>query len=375
MPGLYLHIPFCRQACHYCDFHFSTSQKMLSPLLRAMEAELQERRAELGAEAVFETVYFGGGTPSLLTIPQISALLETIRSNYRIAPDAELTLEANPDDLSEKYLAELHALGINRLSIGIQSFRDEDLQLMNRAHSAIEARDCVTRAQAAGFGNLSIDLIYGIPGLGQADWEENLRRAFSLNVQHISAYCLTVEPRTALAHFVHAGKVKPVNDEDAAAQFRRLAQRMREEGFVHYEISNFGRPGFFSRHNTSYWKGTPYIGVGPSAHSYDGMKRRWNVANNAQYAAALKNKEIYWEEETLNVQQRYNEYVMISLRTLQGSDVELIRAQFGENFAAHFLKEAETWIAAGRLVREENIFRLDEEGQLLADRIASDLFF
>jgi len=348
---------------------------MLSPLLRAMEAELQERRAELGAEAVFETVYFGGGTPSLLTIPQISALLETIRSNYRIAPDAELTLEANPDDLSEKYLAELHALGINRLSIGIQSFRDEDLQLMNRAHSAIEARDCVTRAQAAGFGNLSIDLIYGIPGLGQADWEENLRRAFSLNVQHISAYCLTVEPRTALAHFVHAGKVKPVNDEDAAAQFRRLAQRMREEGFVHYEISNFGRPGFFSRHNTSYWKGTPYIGVGPSAHSYDGMKRRWNVANNAQYAAALKNKEIYWEEETLNVQQRYNEYVMISLRTLQGSDVELIRAQFGENFAAHFLKEAETWIAAGRLVREENIFRLDEEGQLLADRIASDLFF
>ncbi|TND10513.1 MAG: putative oxygen-independent coproporphyrinogen III oxidase [Bacteroidetes bacterium] len=373
MPGIYIHIPFCKQACHYCDFHFSTSQKMVVPMLRAMQKEITGRLQESANEET-ATVYFGGGTPSLVPPDELARMLGLLRENYRVQEDAEITLEANPDDLNDVYLRRLKEIGINRLSIGIQSFREQDLALMNRVHTAGEALDCVKRAQAAGFGNITIDLIYGIPGLENADWKKNLETAFGLQVPHISSYCLTVEPRTALAHFVQTGKVKPVDEQLASQQFRILMQRMNENGFAHYEISNFAKPGFLSRHNSSYWSGEKYIGIGPSAHSFDGKKRRWNLANNAQYAAKIQSGETYWEEETLTPAQRYNEYVMISLRTSRGCDLQQIEKNFGAEKRDYLLGEAAPYLLSGDLLREENILRLSEQGKLLADRIASDLF-
>lgn len=374
MAGLYIHIPFCRQACHYCDFHFSTTKKLFLPVYKALLLELEQRKTEFAAGTVFETIYLGGGTPSLLGAAEVQQLLDTVRLHYTVAPDAEITLEANPDDLTPEYLRALYAAGINRLSIGIQSFRDEDLQLMNRAHTAADAARVVEDAQAAGFSNITIDLIYGIPGLSNAAWDENISRALALNVPHISAYCLTVEPKTALAHFVSEGKINPVDDEAASAQFMHLLQRLRENGFVQYEISNFGRPGYFSRHNSSYWKGVPYIGIGPSAHSFDGTNRRWNVSNNPQYAAALRLNEPYSETEQLTHAQRYNEYVLISLRTMWGCAATELRARFGEELLAHFENEAAPFLASGDLLFHEGVYTLADKGKLYADHIASELF-
>lgn len=374
MAGLYLHIPFCRQACHYCDFHFSTTKKLFRPVFKALLHELELRKNELGTGTVFETVYLGGGTPSLLNGEELQQLFETIRAHYTVSPGAEITLEANPDDLSPEYLRTLHAQGVNRLSIGIQSFRDEDLKLMNRVHNAAEAERVVQDAQAAGFNNITVDLIYGIPGLSAAAWDENISKALALGVPHISAYCLTVEPKTALAHFVQEGKIKPVDDEAASAQFLHLLQRVRENGFVQYEISNFGKPDFFSRHNSSYWKGIPYIGIGPSAHSFDGTNRRWNVSNNPQYAAALQLNESFWETENLSNEQRYNEYVMISLRTQWGCAITELRNRFGEELVLHFENEAKPYLASGDLLFADGVYTLADKGKLYADRIASDLF-
>lgn len=374
MAGLYIHIPFCRQACHYCDFHFSTTKKLFRPVFNALLLELEHRKTEFIAGTVFETVYLGGGTPSLLQPEELQQLLDTVRVHYTVAPDAEITLEANPDDLTPEYLRALFAAGINRLSIGIQSFRDEDLQLMNRAHTATDAARVVQDAQAAGFSNITIDLIYGIPGLSNAAWDENIRRALELGVPHISAYCLTVEPKTALAHFVKEGKINAVDDEAASEQFMHLLQRLRESGFVQYEISNFGKPGHFSRHNSSYWKGTPYIGIGPSAHSFDGTNRRWNVSNNPQYAAALRLNETYSEAEVLTNAQRYNEYVLISLRTMWGCATAEVRTRFGEELLAHFENEAAPFLASGDMLLHEGVYTLADKGKLYADHIASELF-
>lgn len=370
MAGIYIHIPFCRQACHYCDFHFSTSRKMIVPMLAAMEKEIRSRPAG----EMLETIYFGGGTPSLLPAADLKRLLDAIRETNEVSPGAEVTLEANPDDLTGDVPEKLFALGINRLSIGIQSFRDQDLELMNRAHTAEEAQACVARAQAAGFKNITIDLIYGLPGFTDADWEKNLETAFALQVPHISAYCLTIEPRTALAHFVQSGKVTPAPEPAAAEQFRILMRRMKEHGFEHYEISNFAQPGFRSRHNSSYWRGEKYLGIGPSAHSYDGVKRRWNISNNAQYAAKLQAGERYWEEETLTDDDRFNEFVMIGLRTAEGIDLGKMEAVFGAEKTAALLRESAPFLASGDLLLENDFLRLTENGKLLADRIASDLF-
>ncbi len=372
MAGLYLHIPFCRQACHYCDFHFSTSLRLKEPLLQALHRELELRREYLqGAE--LQSIYFGGGTPSLLDIEELERLFDKIFALHRVAPDAEITLEANPDDLTPEKCRRLAATPLNRLSIGVQSFHDEDLRFMNRAHDARQARTALDAARAGGFDNLSLDLIYGTPTLDEERWLENLRLALRYGVPHLSCYSLTVEPRTALAAFIQQGKV-PAPDEGAAArQFELLMDFAAAEGFDHYEISNFARPGFIARHNSAYWRGQPYLGIGPSAHSFDGQARQWNVAHNPRYIRALERGELPAQTETLTPAQRYNEYVLTGLRTRWGCTLEGV-GRFGEAFPAHFLQAAEPHLLSGALLQQEGRFTLSRSGKLLADRIALDLF-
>ncbi len=374
MPHLYLHIPFCRQACHYCDFHFSTTLTGRENLLLAMLAEFNNRAYELPQQPL-ETIYFGGGTPSLLTGEELNAFFSAVEKKFEVLSDAEITLEANPDDLTEAYLRDLKTTRVNRLSIGIQSFREEDLKQMNRAHTATQAREAVRRAQAHGFKNITVDLIYGIPDLSDADWEKNLHEVFELNVQHLSAYCLTVEPRTPLAHFVKTGKAKPVDEEQASRQFQLLCQHAATHGFEQYEISNFATTGFLARHNSSYWKSKPYLGIGPSAHSFDGNVRRWNVSNNAVYTRALEQGEVYFESEELTLTERYNEYVMTRLRTKWGCDLNEIEQVFGNAYREHILREAATYISEKAMVQDNDVLVLSASGKLMADKIASDLFY
>jgi oxygen-independent coproporphyrinogen-3 oxidase len=332
------------------------------------------RSAYLNGDVV-QTVYLGGGTPSLLSGKELAAIFDELHKHFTIAADAEITLEANPDDLTPIKLEELKQSPVNRLSIGIQSFREEDLCLMNRAHSATEAAECVKIAQDKGFSNISIDLIYGIPGLSDDDWRKNLHQAAALKVNHISSYCLTVEPRTALADFIKKGKMAPASDELSASHFKILKEEMNWQDFIHYEISNFGKAGYFSRHNSNYWKGTHYLGLGPSAHSFNGYSRQWNIANNNLYIRALESGQLSFEAETLTPGQQYNEYVMTSLRTIWGCDLTYIEQQFGEKMRTHCNEEAEFYLNSGNLVRRGNVLLLSDEGMLIADRISGDLFY
>lgn len=372
MAGIYFHIPFCKQACHYCDFHFSTSLKKREALLLAMEKELQSRSAEFRDEV--STIYFGGGTPSLLTQEELQKLLDQCREHYNLRPDLEVCLEANPDDLDPEKLAELKDIGVERLSIGVQSFSDEKLNAMNRAHSASESQRCVEDAQAAGFKNLSIDLIYAQPDQSEEEWQQELETAVGLQVQHISAYCLTVEKGTALHHFVKQGKVVPATSELEQRQFQMAIDCLTKAGFDHYEISNFGLPGFWSRHNTSYWQGAPYLGIGPSAHSYNGRERRWNVANNARYLKALEQGSPYYETERLSGNDRFNEAIMLGLRTSWGVDLVELAATTGltlDNAGRAALAERHK---AGYLRVENDHCTLTDKGKAMADRIAAELF-
>ncbi|MBK8702756.1 MAG: radical SAM family heme chaperone HemW [Saprospiraceae bacterium] len=382
MPGIYLHIPFCKQACHYCNFHFSTSLKQKDALLEVMLRELEWRREELQGEEV-QTIYLGGGTPSLLDESELRRLFDAIYKWYPVAPGAEVTLEANPDDLTAAKLEVLRHTPVNRLSIGVQSFAEADLRLMNRAHNAVEARTCIEQALAAGFSNLTVDLIYGSPTTSDAQWEINVRTLTDLGIPHLSCYCLTVEPKTALDFFVQKGKTPPVDEEQASRQFEMLMDIMEAEGYEHYEISNFARPGFYSRHNASYWQGATYLGIGPSAHSFDGRQRKWNVANNAKYIKSLLSiaptTEIsrlegdLFEKETLTAAQRYNEYVMISLRTSWGCRLDVIRT-LGPQFEQLFMGGIRDFILQGAVQQEGEVFRLTRPGKLIADRIAMELF-
>lgn len=374
MPGIYLHIPFCKQACHYCNFHFSTSLRLKRPLLAAIARELDLQKNYLGG-AEISSVYLGGGTPSLLEINELREIFAQIHSLHRVRADAEITLEANPDDLSwEKLCALREHTPVNRLSIGIQSFSDDDLRWMNRAHTAAHARECLENARRAGFDNLTIDLIYGAPTTSDAQWEANLRAAFDYGVPHLSCYCLTVEDGTALGAWVKKGKQPPTDEEKAARQFEQLMAAAAAEGFEHYEISNFARPGWQAQHNSSYWLGEPYLGIGPSAHSFDGRAvRQWNVSNNALYIKALEAGEIPCERETLSPADCYNEYVMTSLRTQWGCDLGKIR-NIGAGFAERFERGARPFLEAGTMERAGDTFRLPSRGKLLADGIAAELF-
>ncbi len=323
---------------------------------------------------IIETIYFGGGTPSLLTKRELEELLFTIKNNYAISPSAEITLEANPDDINATGLNEWKSIGINRLSIGIQSFKEADLQWMNRAHNASEALNCIELAKDAGFQNFSIDLIYGTPLLTDEEWKNNVQKIIALDVPHIACYALTVEPGTALQKMIQLKKKTDVNTDDQARQFLLLMTWMAEAGYEHYEISNFAKPGYRSRHNSSYWTGAKYVGIGPSAHSYTGSARRWNIANNALYIQSIKNNLIPFEEEILTEIQRLNEYIMTSLRTKEGLDLLFVENNFSKKERERIVKESISSIKKGMMMQEKNKLILANEGKLFADGIASDLF-
>ncbi len=373
MSGIYLHIPFCKQACHYCDFHFSTSIKKKGELVDMLCKELELRKEEFPGKEV-QTIYFGGGTPSLLNAGELKQIFDTIYSNFQVSDDAEITLEANPDDLTREKLELLKASKINRLSIGVQSFFEEDLKLMNRAHNAAEALDSIQMAKEY-FDNISIDLIYGIPDMSEQRWKRNIEIALELGLPHFSCYALTVEPNTALKKFIEKGIIKPVDDELAKAHFEILIQTLKEAGFVHYEFSNFGKPGYFSQNNTAYWMGKPYLGIGPSAHSYDGETRKWNINNNTLYIKSLEQGAISSEEEKLSVKDKYNEYVMTRLRTMWGVSLDEVELNFGEKYRNYLLEQAKQHLEDGLLNNEKGRLHVSEKGKFLSDGIAADLFF
>lgn len=372
MSGIYIHIPFCKQACHYCDFHFSTSLGKKDQMVAAICRELELRKEELPALEV-ETIYFGGGTPSVLDVAEIGKILDHVYRHYNVSNDPEITLEANPDDLSGAKLKQLSGTGINRLSIGVQSFFDEDLSLLNRAHDAGEASECIGTAMAL-FRNISIDLIYGIPNLSNDRWLENINRALSFRVPHISSYALTVEPRTALKKFISEGILPDVDDDQAEEQFRMLIARLEGEGFLHYEVSNFGKPGYFSKNNTAYWQGKPYLGIGPSAHSFTGATRSWNCRNNIKYISSIGSGIVPAETEVLTLEDRYNEFVMTGLRTMWGISLSQVRTGFGAECYNHLMKESQKYMEKQLLVRRNDTLVLTKKGKFLADGIASDLF-
>ena len=372
MAGIYIHIPFCKQACHYCDFHFSTTMGKKEEMLGAISKELVLRKNEF-ANTKVETIYFGGGTPSVLETEEINKLIETVYANYAVTVDPEITLEANPDDLSTRKIKQLAASKVNRLSIGVQSFFEDDLKLMNRAHSATEAEGSIAEATTY-FSNISIDLIYGIPGMSNKKWLQNIQKALSFGLPHISSYALTVEPKTALDKFIKKGEIAPVKDSVSQEHYKILVEELTKEGFVNYEFSNFGKPEFFSKNNTAYWLGKKYIGVGPSAHSFDGEKRSWNINNNPKYIKALAKGEFPREIEELSVVDRYNEYVMTGLRTIWGVSVAKVEVDFGKDYVAYLKKEAEGKIKKGLLEFRDNTLFVTAKGKFLSDGIAADLF-
>lgn len=373
MAGIYIHIPFCKQACHYCDFHFSTSIKKKDEMIRALVRELQLRQNEFLGETV-ETIYFGGGTPSILPVTDIRWIIDTVYELFTVTENPEITVEANPDDLSEVQIKALSENGINRLSIGIQSFFEQDLKLMNRAHNAEEALKSLQIATRY-FDNISIDLIYGTPGMDNERWLENIQTALNLGIPHISSYALTVEPKTALQQFIKKGMILQPDDAVAHEQFLLLVDQLEANGFVHYELSNFGKENYFSRNNSAYWLGKKYLGIGPSAHSYDGIHRSWNKANNSLYIKTIAEDQLPSEIEELTQTDRYNEYVMTGLRTIWGVSLDRIETEFGPVYKNYLLQESESYRDSGKLSLENNILRTTRSGKFFSDGIASDLFF
>lgn len=386
MAGIYIHIPFCKQACFYCNFHFSTSpgsrEEMTDCLVREIKIRSNNLQENPGNDLAIlsspdekiETIYFGGGTPSLLSGDNIFLILAEIKNNYHVSTDAEITLEANPDDINCEKLSLWKSAGVNRLSIGIQSFIERDLVWMNRAHNAEQALNSILLARKAGFENFSIDLIFGTPGLTDEEWEKNIRAAIDLQVPHISSYALTVEPKTALQKMIELKKKENVNNEVQARQFLILMEMLRSAGYEHYEISNFAKPGFRSRHNSSYWKGENYIGIGPSAHSFNGRERSWNKANNMIYLKSLKENIIPFEKEILTEAEKLNEYVMTSLRTIEGMDLDIIEERFSISEKNRIEKLLKTKIQKENFIQEMNHIILTDEGKLFADRISVELF-
>ena len=372
MSGIYIHIPFCKQACHYCDFHFSTSLKKKDEMILALAKEIEMRKSEFQDEIV-ETIYFGGGTPSILQIADLRFLIDEVYRNYKVVENPEVTVEANPDDLDNETIRQLANSPVNRLSIGIQSFFEDDLKLMNRAHNAEEAKKCLETATQC-FDNISIDLIYGIPKMSNEKWLQNIETALSFGVPHISSYALTVEPKTALHSFIQKGIIPQPDDEVAQEHFHILVDKLSENGFIHYELSNFGKENYFSKNNSSYWLGKKYIGIGPSAHSYDGKNRGWNVSNNSLYIKSIQENKLPIEIETLTKTDRYNEYIMTGLRTIWGVSLERIEQEFGKTYLDYLNQQASKFIEDHLLFVDDNILRTTKKGKFLSDGIASDLF-
>jgi len=386
LAGIYIHIPFCKQACYYCNFHFSTSLASKEEMVNCIIAEMNIRSEIVKANAeneiailsnpaeIIETIYFGGGTPSLLSEKEVTSILSSIKEKYSVDKDAEITLEANPDDITIEKLNTWKNAGINRLSIGIQSFIERDLLWMNRAHNAKQALECIRAAREAGFENFSIDLIFGIPNLSNEEWKENIQQVIDLNVPHIACYALSVEPKTALQKMIALKKKEDVNTDIQAEQYLILMQMMCEAGYEHYEISNFAKPGFRSRHNSSYWQGKKYIGIGPSAHSYNGKMRMWNKANNSIYIKSIKENIIPFEEEILTENQRLNEYIMTSLRTIEGMDLSYIEKNFSIYERRRIEKLIKNEVEKEMVSTDQQKIILTDEGKLFADRISVKLF-
>lgn len=369
---IYFHIPFCKQKCSYCNFHFSTSLAQKEDMLLALHREIDMRHAELNFSTI-KTIYFGGGTPSLLAVDEIKALIDHCAQYYDFAPDIEITLEANPDDLNAAFLKALAHTAVNRLSIGTQSFYEPDLKLMNRAHTSGEAEDSIKRAQDMGFENLTIDLIYGASGM--EIWKKNLEKALYLQVPHISSYALTVEPKTALDQWIKQGKVTAPDEALQSEEFYYLSHFLKTNGFIHYEISNFAKEGFYSQHNSSYWKGLPYLGLGPSAHSFDGINTRsWNIASNPLYLKGIATGKRNFEEEHLNEKQHLNELVMIGLRTIWGVDFLHLKNNFSEEALTKLSENLAPKLHEGLIIKEDNHLKIPERHWFMADGIASDLF-
>lgn len=374
MAGIYIHIPFCKTKCHYCDFYKSTDFGARADFLSALKKEMVVRKHELNNETI-ESIYFGGGTPSVLKINEIESILETIYSFFQVHQDPEITLEANPDDLNPLFIEGLAGTRINRLSIGIQSFHDRDLKVMNRRHNALQAVGCVENAQAAGFGNLSIDLIYGLPNQSADDWKNNVETALRMNVSHISAYHLTYHKGTVFYKYLKSGKISEIPDEISLAQFRLLRHSLEEFGYEHYEISNFARNGRYSRHNRSYWERENYIGFGPSAHSFDQRTRRWNVSSLKKYLHAVEHEAPFWKDEVLTPQDQYNDYMITSLRTMWGISGAYLDSVFDSRYTSYFRKEALPFIDTGHMIFDGKTYTLSEEGLFISDRIMEKLFF
>lgn len=372
MSGIYFHIPFCKQKCTYCDFHFSTNfssyrQRMIDCMIKELEL-----RGDYLQNKDLQSVYFGGGTPSLLTETELRILLEKVSESYNLFTQTEFTLETNPDDITPEALSIWSKLGINRLSIGLQSFKTEDLKWMNRAHTVDQSLSCVKLAQEYGFENISVDLIYGLPDLSLKEWEQHIDRVLEMNVQHVSAYCLTIEEKTVLHNWVQKKKIKPAGEDDQSEQFLLLSEKLKNAGFDHYEISNFGLPGLHAVHNSNYWKGEHYLGIGPSAHSFDGKTRRWNISNNSFYIKNIGENNTWFEEEELTYKERWNELILTGLRTSYGLPIEKLKEiqEPGDEFNSLIQNFREkNW-----MLNEENTLVLTEEGRLRADYIASELF-
>lgn len=381
MAGIYIHVPYCRQACHYCNFHYSVSHRSKDAFLRALHKEIRLQKSffdhlqHAGESPVIETIYIGGGTPSLLSAVELSGIFDVLFHN--VLPDhvTEVTLEANPDDLDPEKLQALRQTPVNRLSIGIQSFCQSDLAYLNRLHSAGQAMDSLTNARKAGFENITIDLIYGTPGMTDGMWLDNLQTFLDMGLPHLSAYALTVEEKTVLEYLIRKGRVPAVSEEQCARQFELLCTVMAKNGYHHYEISNFALEGHYSNHNMAYWTGVPYLGLGPSAHSYVKGKRFWNIANTAAYIAALENNTVPYEEEILTPVKACNEYIMTSLRTMWGCDLAKVHSQWGSERMTALKERARQFIRDGMIVEKDQHLVITRKGKLFADGIAAALFF
>ncbi|MCU0370221.1 MAG: radical SAM family heme chaperone HemW [Bacteroidales bacterium] len=374
MAGIYIHIPFCKKKCHYCNFFSVASIKHREEFVRVLLKEMEIRKDYLAGEKV-NTIYFGGGTPSLLDISDLTLIIEQLAKYFAYEINSEITLEANPDDITAAKAREWKNTGINRLSIGIQSFFDDDLQYLNRVHNARQALEAIRDIKDAGFENLTIDLIYGIPGLTEEKWAKNLETFFTLDIPHLSAYSLTVEKKTPLALLIEKGKFSPPDENLSVAHFNMLLDQARSNGFIHYEISNFAREGYYSKHNSIYWLGGHYLGLGPSAHSFNGVSRQWNVSNISRYISLDDFQTSVEEKEALTTEQQYNEYVMTSLRTIWGCDTAHIRNVFGEKFESYFLRNALPFLERKHLYRDGPKYFLTDEGKLFADGIAAEMFY
>lgn len=371
MAGIYIHIPFCKKLCHYCDFYHVIYNEEKDPLIEALLKEAEQKREYAGGESI-STIYFGGGTPSVFQPGDLRRILEHLESNFMVEQNREITAEINPDDVTTDYINAIKNAGINRISLGVQSWRDEDLKLLNRRHTAHQASEALGNIINAGFKNVTVDLIYGIPGMSSESWSSNLDKTLSFGIQHLSAYHLTIEPGTVFGKMKEKGLFKETDEDESAAQFNILVESTEKAGFIHYEISNFGKPGYFSIHNTNYWKQIPYIGLGPSAHSFNGYSRQWNIKDLKKYIRSIDDGKIYFEREELDIKTKFNEYIMVSLRTMWGIDLEYIEETFEKEGYDYVINLAGKYIGYGLMKQDKTSLVLTNQGKMISDNIISE---